>query len=102
MLNEIKADVTLERRQSTCSGPIFMITDKMKELKTGQILKVDTDEPATGEEINDMDRAAGRAGGGAVMGSKNVNVSFAVEPDPLKAVDLIAEHIERNRLDLGI
>lgn len=31
-----------------------------------------------------------------------VNASFAVEPDPLKAADLIAGHIERQRTGLGI
>ncbi|OPX66083.1 MAG: Acetyl-CoA decarbonylase/synthase complex subunit alpha 2 [Methanoregulaceae archaeon PtaB.Bin056] len=31
-----------------------------------------------------------------------VNASFAVEPDPLKAADLIADHIERKRTELGI
>ncbi|MCU0633196.1 MAG: anaerobic carbon-monoxide dehydrogenase catalytic subunit [Methanolinea sp.] len=31
-----------------------------------------------------------------------VNASFAVEPDPLKAADLITDHIERKRTDLGI
>ncbi len=31
-----------------------------------------------------------------------VNASFAVEPDPVKAADLISGHIERKRLDLGI
>jgi carbon-monoxide dehydrogenase catalytic subunit len=31
-----------------------------------------------------------------------VNASFAVEPDPVKAADLIASHIERKRTDLGI
>ncbi|OPX63245.1 MULTISPECIES: anaerobic carbon-monoxide dehydrogenase catalytic subunit [unclassified Methanoregula] len=31
-----------------------------------------------------------------------VNASFAVEPDPLKAADLIAAHIERQRTGLGI
>ncbi len=31
-----------------------------------------------------------------------VNASFAVEPDPLKAADLITTHIERKRSELGI
>jgi carbon-monoxide dehydrogenase catalytic subunit len=31
-----------------------------------------------------------------------VNASFAVEPDPLKAADLITDHIERKRTELGI
>jgi carbon-monoxide dehydrogenase catalytic subunit len=31
-----------------------------------------------------------------------VNASFAVEPDPLKAADLITDHIERKRVELGI
>jgi len=31
-----------------------------------------------------------------------VNASFAVEPDPLKAADLISSHIERKRAELGI
>lgn len=31
-----------------------------------------------------------------------VNASFAVEPDPLKAAELIADHIERKRTELGI
>lgn len=31
-----------------------------------------------------------------------VNASFAVEPDPLKAADIISEHIERKRTELGI
>jgi carbon-monoxide dehydrogenase catalytic subunit len=31
-----------------------------------------------------------------------VNASFAVEPDPLKAADLITDHIERKRAELGI
>jgi len=31
-----------------------------------------------------------------------VNASFAVEPDPVKAADLIAGHIERKRTELGI
>ncbi len=31
-----------------------------------------------------------------------VNASFAVEPDPVKAADLITDHIERKRTDLGI
>ncbi len=31
-----------------------------------------------------------------------VNANFAVEPDPLKAADLIAGHIEKKRIDLGI
>ncbi|MCQ8894045.1 MAG: anaerobic carbon-monoxide dehydrogenase catalytic subunit [Methanolinea sp.] len=31
-----------------------------------------------------------------------VNASFAVEPDPLKAADLISAHIERKRTELGI
>ena len=31
-----------------------------------------------------------------------VNASFAVEPDPVKAADLIAAHIERKRTGLGI
>jgi anaerobic carbon-monoxide dehydrogenase catalytic subunit len=31
-----------------------------------------------------------------------VNASFAVEPDPFKAADLIVNHIERKRTDLGI
>jgi len=31
-----------------------------------------------------------------------VHASFAVEPDPLKAADLIAAHIERKRTELGI
>jgi carbon-monoxide dehydrogenase catalytic subunit len=31
-----------------------------------------------------------------------VNASFAVEPDPVKASDLIANHIERKRTELGI
>jgi carbon-monoxide dehydrogenase catalytic subunit len=31
-----------------------------------------------------------------------VNASFAVEPDPMKAADLISGHIERKRTELGI
>lgn len=31
-----------------------------------------------------------------------VNASFAVEPDPVKAADLIVNHIERKRTELGI
>ncbi len=31
-----------------------------------------------------------------------VNASFAVEPDPVKAADLISSHIERKRTELGI
>jgi hydroxylamine reductase (hybrid-cluster protein) len=31
-----------------------------------------------------------------------VNANFAVEPDPVKAVDLIANHIEQKRTGLGI
>jgi len=31
-----------------------------------------------------------------------VNASFAVEPDPVKAADLITGHIERKRTELGI
>jgi carbon-monoxide dehydrogenase catalytic subunit len=31
-----------------------------------------------------------------------VNASFAVEPDPVKAADLISAHIERKRTELGI
>jgi carbon-monoxide dehydrogenase catalytic subunit len=31
-----------------------------------------------------------------------VNASFAVEPDPLKAAELITDHIERKRVELGI
>jgi carbon-monoxide dehydrogenase catalytic subunit len=31
-----------------------------------------------------------------------VNASFAVEPDPLKAADIISAHIERKRTELGI
>jgi len=31
-----------------------------------------------------------------------VNASFAVEPDPVKAADLISGHIERKRTELGI
>ncbi|WAC04230.1 MAG: anaerobic carbon-monoxide dehydrogenase catalytic subunit [Methanoregula sp.] len=31
-----------------------------------------------------------------------VNASFAVEPDPVKAADLITSHIERKRTELGI
>jgi carbon-monoxide dehydrogenase catalytic subunit len=31
-----------------------------------------------------------------------VNATFAVEPDPVKAADLIAGHIERKRTELGI
>ena len=31
-----------------------------------------------------------------------VNASFAVEPDPFKAADLIVNHIEKKRTELGI
>jgi carbon-monoxide dehydrogenase catalytic subunit len=31
-----------------------------------------------------------------------VNASFAVEPDPLKAAELLTSHIERKRIELGI
>ncbi|HPC56214.1 MAG TPA: hypothetical protein PK679_09445, partial [Methanolinea sp.] len=31
-----------------------------------------------------------------------VNASFAVEPDPVRAADLISAHIERKRTELGI
>ncbi len=31
-----------------------------------------------------------------------VNANFAIEPDPIKVADLIAGHIEKKRVELGI
>jgi len=59
VVEEIKADVTLDSRGSTCPGPIFMITDKMKELKPGQVLKVDADDPAAEEDVKAWAKRSG-------------------------------------------
>jgi tRNA 2-thiouridine synthesizing protein A len=48
---ELKADVALDSRGYSCPGPIFLIADKMKELNIGQILKVDSDDPAAEEDV---------------------------------------------------
>ncbi len=51
MAENIQADVVLDSRGFSCPGPIFLIADSMKKLNAGQILKVDTDDPAAEEDV---------------------------------------------------
>jgi tRNA 2-thiouridine synthesizing protein A len=51
MADELKADAVLDSRGYSCPDPIFLIADKMKEINAGQILKVDSDDPAAEEDV---------------------------------------------------
>ncbi len=51
MAEKIQADAILDSRGYSCPGPIFLIADSMKKLNAGQILKVDSDDPAAEEDV---------------------------------------------------
>jgi tRNA 2-thiouridine synthesizing protein A len=59
MVEKQRVDATLDCRGFTCPGPIFMISDKIKSLKPGQILKVYADDPAAEEDVKSWVRRVG-------------------------------------------
>jgi tRNA 2-thiouridine synthesizing protein A len=51
MVEEPHVDAYLDCRGYSCPGPVFMIKEKMEMLASGQVLKVDADDPAAEEDV---------------------------------------------------
>jgi TusA-related sulfurtransferase len=60
MTDEIHEDEYLDCRGYSCPGPVFMVKDKMDELSPGQVLKVDSDDPASEEDVTRWAKRTGQ------------------------------------------